>query len=60
MRQVADNAKMFTAVMAVHRAYQSSTLYREISMRGALIRDKELYLLPQEQLYNKVGVAPDN
>ena len=52
--QVTDNAKMFSTVMAVHRAYESSSLYREVVMRGALVTDKELRLLPQEQLYNKV------
>ena len=45
---------MFSSVMAVHRAYLSSSLYREVAMRGALLADKELRLLPQEQLYNKV------
>ena len=45
---------MFSSVMAVHKAYQSSSLYREVAMRGALLSDKDLRLLPQEQLYNKV------
>ena len=46
---------MFSTMMSVHRAYESSSLYREIIMRGALLSDKELRLLPQEQLYTKVG-----
>ncbi|CAI8013132.1 Bardet-Biedl syndrome 5 protein homolog [Geodia barretti] len=37
------------------RAYLSSSLYREVAMRGALLADRELRLLPQEQLYNKIG-----
>ncbi|CAI8013128.1 Bardet-Biedl syndrome 5 protein homolog [Geodia barretti] len=52
--RVSDNTTMFSSVMAVHRAYLSSSLYREVAMRGALLADRELRLLPQEQLYNKV------
>ncbi|CAI8013130.1 Bardet-Biedl syndrome 5 protein homolog [Geodia barretti] len=54
VKSVSDNTTMFSSVMAVHRAYLSSSLYREVAMRGALLADRELRLLPQEQLYNKV------
>ncbi|CAI8013131.1 Bardet-Biedl syndrome 5 protein homolog [Geodia barretti] len=55
VKSVSDNTTMFSSVMAVHRAYLSSSLYREVAMRGALLADRELRLLPQEQLYNKIG-----
>ena len=43
--------------MAVHRAYETSKMYRELRLRGALLVNRELKLLPQEQLYTKVGVG---
>ena len=32
-------------------------MYRELRLRGALLVNRELKLLPQEQLYTKVGVG---
>ena len=40
---------LFT-VQAVHRAYHNSKLNREVKLRGNVVRDRELSLLPQEQL----------
>ena len=37
------------------RAYESSKLYRDLKLRGALILNKQLRLLPLEQVYDKVG-----
>jgi Bardet-Biedl syndrome 5 protein len=34
---------------AVFRAYDTSKLYRDLKLRGAVIRDKELIQLPSEQ-----------
>lgn len=36
------------------RAYESSKLYRDLKLRGALILNKQLRLLPLEQVYDKV------
>jgi len=36
------------------RAYETSKLYREVKLRGALLENKQLKLLPQEQIYNTV------
>ncbi len=38
----------------LYRAYETSRLYRDLKLRGAIIKDKELILLPNEQVYNKV------
>lgn len=46
---------MFTSIIAVHRAYETSKLYRDLKLRGALIQNKALNVLPQEQVYDKVG-----
>jgi Bardet-Biedl syndrome 5 protein len=37
------------------RAYETSKLYRDLKLRGALIQNKQLRLLPQEQVYDKVS-----
>jgi len=36
------------------RAYETSKLYRDLKLRGPLIQNKQLRLLPQEQVYDKV------
>lgn len=37
------------------RAYETSKIYREVKLRGALLENKQLKLLPQEQTYNTVS-----
>ncbi|XP_044765815.1 Bardet-Biedl syndrome 5 protein homolog [Coccinella septempunctata] len=41
-------------VSGVHRAYLSSKLYREIKLRGALVQNKQLKILPLEHVYTTV------
>ena len=36
------------------RAYESSKLYRELKLRGAIVDNKQLRILPQEQKYNTI------
>lgn len=48
---------MLTTVIAVYRAYETSKLYRNLKLRGALIENKQLHLLPQEQVYNTINGA---
>ena len=45
---------IFTSVQAVYRSYDTTRLYRDLKLRGAIIRDKTLILLPDEQVYSKV------
>ncbi|KAI0210261.1 Bardet-Biedl syndrome-like protein 5 [Lamellibrachia satsuma] len=52
---IPGSPRLFTTVIAVHRAYDTSKIYRELKLRSALIHNKELRLLPQEQLYNKIN-----
>lgn len=42
--------RIFTTVQAVFRAYETTKLYRDLKLRGAIIRDKTLNLLPHEQV----------
>lgn len=37
-------------MQAVFRAYETTKLYRDLKLRGAIIRDKTLNLLPHEQV----------
>ncbi|CAK8675674.1 BBSome complex member BBS5-like [Clavelina lepadiformis] len=53
--EVAETAGLFVTVMAVYKAYDSSKLYRDLKLRGAIIQNKQLKLLPQEQVYNKIS-----
>ncbi|GAB1601059.1 Bardet-Biedl syndrome 5 protein homolog isoform X1 [Argonauta hians] len=47
--------KLFDSVIGVHRAYDTSKMYRQLKLRGALIENKELKLLSLEQLCSKVN-----
>ncbi|VDO19639.1 unnamed protein product [Heligmosomoides polygyrus] len=50
------HSKLFNTVNSVHRAYETTKLYRELKMRGAIIDDSlNLKLLPLEQLVEKVN-----
>merc|ERR1712061_220819 len=40
---------------AVFKSYETTKLYRDLKPRGAIIRDKELVMLPNEQVYEKIG-----
>ena len=51
---VRQSPRLFTTVQAVYRAYDTSRLYRDLKLRGAIIKNKALILLPNEQMYNKV------
>lgn len=42
-------------MISVFRAYESSKLYRDLKLRGALILNKQLRLLPLEQVYDKIN-----
>jgi len=52
---VPNSPRLFTTVQAIHRAYETTKLYRDLKLRGAIMKNKELILLPQEQIYNKIN-----
>ena len=52
---VRQSPRLFTTVQAVYRAYDTSRLFRDLKLRGAIIKNKGLIMLPNEQLYNKVN-----
>ncbi len=38
-----------------NRAYSSSKMYRELKLRGAILSEKQLKILPQEAIVNTVN-----
>ena len=52
---VRDSPRLFATIQTVFRAYDTSRMYRDLKLRGAVISDKQLKLLPQEQIYSQVG-----
>ncbi|CAB3403489.1 unnamed protein product [Caenorhabditis bovis] len=49
------HSKLFNTISSINRAYETTKLYRELKMRGSLIReDGTLRLLPQEFLCEEV------
>lgn len=51
---VRSSPRLFTTVQSVFRAYETTKLYRDLKLRGAIIKDKTLVLLPNEQVYSKI------
>lgn len=51
---VTNSPRLFSTVMAVYRAYETSKMYREMRLRSSLLVNKELKLLPQEKTYTKL------
>lgn len=51
---VEGHTRLFATVMAVHRSYETSKAYRELKLRSSVLVDKQLRLLPHEQLYDKI------
>ncbi|XP_069396956.1 BBSome complex member BBS5 isoform X2 [Delphinus delphis] len=52
---VPGSPRLFTSVIAVHRAYETSKMYRDFKLRSALIQNKQLRLLPREHVYDKIN-----
>lgn len=51
---VPESPRLFTTVLAVWKAYDSSRVYRDLKLRSAIIQDGELALLPGETVYSRV------
>ncbi|CAM2718167.1 unnamed protein product [Rotaria socialis] len=49
----AGSSAMLNSVVAVHKAYDSSRLYREIRLRSSLLNKGQLRILPKERLHNR-------
>ncbi|CAM9154950.1 unnamed protein product [Ectocarpus fasciculatus] len=51
---VKNSPRLFSTCQAVLRAYETSKLYRDLKLRGSIVRDGDLILLPSEEIYSKV------
>ena len=49
------NTTILISHFCIIRAYETSKLYRDLKLRGSIVRDNELILLPQEQVYTKLN-----
>ena len=45
--------KLFATAINVHKAYQSTTLYRELKLRGSIVKEGKLNLLPHEEVFSQ-------
>ncbi len=52
---IKKSPRLFTTVQSVFRAYETSKLYRDLKLRGAIMKDKDLILLPDEQILDKIN-----
>lgn len=52
---VRNSPRLFTTIQAVFKAYESTKLYRDLKLRGAIIQNKELCLLPLEEIYERIN-----
>lgn len=52
---VKNSPRMFSTVQSVLRAYETSKLYRDLKLRGSIVKDGELILLPQEQIFSRIS-----
>ena len=52
---IKQSPRLFISVQSVYRAYETSKLYRDLRLRGAIIKDKELILLPDETILDTVN-----
>ena len=51
---IPGSPKLYTSVYSVHRAYETTKLYRELKLRSAILDGKELMMLPLEQMFEKI------
>ena len=52
---IKKSPRLFTTTQSVFRAYETSKLYRDLKLRGAIMKDKDLILLPDEQILDKIN-----
>jgi Bardet-Biedl syndrome 5 protein len=50
---VKDSPRLFTSFQAVIRSYETTKLYRDLKLRGAIVQDKQVMILPKEQIFTK-------
>merc|ERR1719411_2324679 len=51
---IKKSPRLFTTTQSVFRAYETSKLYRDLKLRGAIMKNKDLILLPDEEILDKI------
>ena len=52
--RVKHSPRLYASVLAVQRAYATSTPYREVVLRGPCVQQRELVLLPGEEVVDRI------
>eukprot|EP00397_Hematodinium_sp_SG-2012_P036833 GEMP01039815.1.p1 GENE.GEMP01039815.1~~GEMP01039815.1.p1 ORF type:complete len:254 (+),score=22.88 GEMP01039815.1:24-764(+) len=50
---VKNSPRLFTTIQAVYKSFETTTLYRDLKLRGAIIKDKQLCLLNREKIIER-------
>lgn len=50
-----DNPKHFSNVFEIYKIYQATSLYRELKLRGAILTDGQLNILPEEKIFKQMS-----
>jgi Bardet-Biedl syndrome 5 protein len=50
-----NNPAHFSSIFEIYKIYQSTSLYRELKLRGAILTDGQLNILPQEQVFKQLS-----
>ena len=50
---VRNSPRLFSSLQAVIRSFETTKLYRDLKLRGAIVSDGEIILLPKEKIFNK-------
>lgn len=51
---IPESPRLFSTVLAVWKAYDTTRVYRDLKLRSAIIQDQELVQVPREQMLSKV------
>lgn len=49
------NQAHFSSIFEIYKIYQATALYRELKLRGAILTDGQLNILPQEQVFKQLN-----
>lgn len=50
---IQESPRLFSTVLAVWKAYDSTRIYRDLKLRSAIVQEQELILLPKEEVLTK-------
>lgn len=50
---VKNSPRLFTSFQAIIRSYETTKLYRDLKLRGAIVQDRQVIMLNKEQVFTK-------